>query len=103
MNFRPTAHPTAEGDTPRTLSLTIDGVRVGVRDGDTLLSVLLRERGHVRRAEFGAPPRLRAGFCLMGACQDCWITLGGGNRVRACTTLAKADMQIITDTGHDNA
>jgi len=102
MIFRPTAHPLSKGETPRTLSVFLDGVRVAARDGDTLLSVLLRERGHVRRAEFGTPV-LRAGFCLMGACQDCWVSLADGERVRACTTLALAGMQIITETGHDPA
>lgn len=100
MAFRPTAYPIAEGATPRALSVVIDGVRVGARDGDTLLSVLLRERGHVRQAEFGVPV-LRAGFCLMGACQDCWVTLAGGRRVRACTTLARDGMQVVTGNGDD--
>ena len=30
-----------------------------------------RLRGALRAAEFG--PEARAGFCLMGACQDCWV------------------------------
>lgn len=101
MTFRPVAHPIALGQTPP-LALSIDGTPVTARAGDTLLSVLLRARGHVRKAEFGTPV-LRAGFCLMGACQDCWVSLAGGERVRACTTLARAGMQIITDTGHDPA
>lgn len=99
MTYRPTAHPLAEGDMPRTLPVFIDSVRVLARDGDTLLSVLLRERGHVRQAEFGTPI-LRAGFCLMGVCQDCWISLSDNRRVRACTTYAEAGMQIVTKDGH---
>jgi len=101
MTFRPVAHPIVPGEMPP-LVLSIDGTPVNARAGDTLLSVLLRARGHVREAEFGTPV-LRAGFCLMGACQDCWVSLADGERVRACTTLARAGMQIITETGHDPA
>jgi predicted molibdopterin-dependent oxidoreductase YjgC len=85
---------------PRSVSIDVDGVAVAARAGDTLLSVLLRERGYVRRAEFGNPD-LRAGFCLMGGCQDCWISLAGGERVRACTTLARDGMKLVTDDCHD--
>ena len=101
MRFRPVCHPVAGSGTSRSLILSIDGAVVSAREGDTLLSVLLRERGHVRLAEFGAEPRHRAGFCLMGACQDCWIGLADGRRVRPCTTLAQQGMHIVTGT--DNA
>jgi aerobic-type carbon monoxide dehydrogenase small subunit (CoxS/CutS family) len=54
----------------------------------------------VRAAEFedGA----RAGFCLMGACQDCWVSLEDGTRLRACTSFVAEGMRIVTqrDAGH---
>ncbi|MNT80018.1 hypothetical protein D3C72_2194240 [compost metagenome] len=37
----------------------------------------------------------RAGFCLMGACQDCWVQLAGGQRLRACSTLAEDGMALV--------
>jgi NADH dehydrogenase/NADH:ubiquinone oxidoreductase subunit G len=43
-------------------------------------------------SEFGDGPR--AGFCLMGACQDCWVAVEGMGRVRACTTLAQDGMAV---------
>ena len=99
MTFRPVAHPIVPGETPP-LALSIDGTPVNARAGDTLLSVLLRARGHVRHAEFGTPV-LRAGFCLMGACQDCWVGLEGGGRLRACTALVQDGMRIETGlSGH---
>src|SRR5262249_59922034 len=72
-------------------------IRVGDRpvealEGDTLLTALLVAGTHLRQSEFGDGPR--AGFCLMGACQDCWVTLTGGGRVRACTTLAEDGMLL---------
>jgi aerobic-type carbon monoxide dehydrogenase small subunit (CoxS/CutS family) len=39
----------------------------------------------------------RAGFCLMGACQDCWVWLADGSRLRACTTLLAEGMQVRTE------
>jgi predicted molibdopterin-dependent oxidoreductase YjgC len=76
------------------LRLTIDGRAVDAVQGDSLLAVLLLNGRSVRRLEFGGEPR--AGFCLMGACQDCWVRLGDGDRVRACTTLAADGMAVRT-------
>ena len=39
---------------------------------------------------------MRAGFCLMGACQDCWVWLADGPRVRACTTPVAEGMHVLT-------
>jgi hypothetical protein len=30
----------------------------------------------------------------MGACQDCWVVLADGRRLRACTTLAEDGMAL---------
>jgi D-hydroxyproline dehydrogenase subunit gamma len=35
----------------------------------------------------------------MGACQDCWVQLEGGERLRACATLLTEGMRIITGRG----
>ena len=55
---------------------------------------LLCSGRRVRDSEFG--DGARAGFCLMGACQDCWVRDGAGRRVRACTTPAVDGMDIVT-------
>jgi D-hydroxyproline dehydrogenase subunit gamma len=60
--------------------------------GDTLLTALLLAGAHLRHSEFGDGPR--AGFCLMGACQDCWVSLADGRRVQACTTMAEDGMAL---------
>ena len=51
------------------LSLLIDGAPASALEGDTLLVALLMHGRRVRTSEFG--DGTRAGFCLMGACQDC--------------------------------
>lgn len=63
------------------------------RAGDTLLTAILAgEGGFLRQSEFGDGPR--AGFCLMGACQDCRVVVEGQGRVRACTTLCVPGMRV---------
>lgn len=77
------------------VEITIDGRRATALRGDTVLTVLLVEGGHVRRSEFG--DGVRAGFCLMGACQDCWVWTADGQRIRACTTEIVEGMHILTE------
>ena len=83
----------AEDQRPR-LTLFVDGVAIEALAGDTLLTAMLVNGRRVRESEFGDGPR--AGFCVMGACQDCWVTVGGSQRVRACTTPAVDGMRIVT-------
>jgi predicted molibdopterin-dependent oxidoreductase YjgC len=76
-----------------TIRLRIDGLEIEARQGDTLLTAILAAGlGHVRRSEFG--DGMRAGFCWMGACQDCWVVVAGLGVRRACSTLAEAGMQV---------
>jgi hypothetical protein len=83
----------AETDRPA-LALQIDGQAAVALAGDTLLVALLSHGRRVRDSEFGDGPR--AGFCLMGACQDCWLWTPGGERLRACSTVVEAGMSVLT-------
>ena len=83
----------------KTVSIEIDGKKSHALEGDTLLVALLTNVGHLRASEFGDGPR--AGFCLMGACQDCWVSTASGKRLRACSTIVVSGMQIVT--GHSEA
>jgi D-hydroxyproline dehydrogenase subunit gamma len=76
----------------RPIRITVGDRTIEALDGDTLLTALLLAQGHLRNSEFGDGPR--AGFCLMGACQDCWVALADGRRLRACTTLAVDGMAL---------
>jgi hypothetical protein len=72
----------------------LDGEMQSALAGDTVLTAMLAS-GHVlRTSEFGPEPR--AGFCLMGACQDCWVWQEEGSRVRACSTPVTEDMRLRT-------
>lgn len=75
------------------LAITVDGAPVAAKRGDTLLTAILAAGlGHLRTSEFGDGPR--AGFCLMGACQDCWVRVEGIGTRRACTTPAEDGMAV---------
>ena len=76
------------------LRLTIDGAPATALAGDTLLVALLMHGRRVRTSEFG--DGTRAGFCLMGACQDCWVWDDAGQRLRACSTPVVEGMSVRT-------
>ena len=85
-------------ETDRTaVSFKLDGAPVTALEGDTLLTAVLASDDHLRESEFG--DGLRAGFCLMGACQDCWVNVEGSGRVRACTTAITEGMRVSRRMG----
>ena len=77
------------------LRFVLDGSEHRALAGDTVLSAVLSVAPALRRSEFG--PEARAGFCLMGACQDCWVWTGEGERLRACSTAVRPGMDIRTE------
>jgi predicted molibdopterin-dependent oxidoreductase YjgC len=83
----------AETARPRT-SFVLDGAPVDALAGDTLLTAILTHQRQLRVSEFSGEPR--AGFCLIGACQDCWVRSEDGKPMRACSTRVEAGMRVIT-------
>ena len=81
----------AETDRP-VVSFMLDGAPAAAFAGDTLLTAVLALGGYLRANEFGNG--LRAGFCLMGACQDCWVKVEGLGRVCACTTPISEGLSV---------
>jgi hypothetical protein len=76
------------------VAFVLDGQPARGLQGDTLLTAMLRAGAHVRESEFG--DGRRSGFCLMGACQDCWVWTEEGGRLRACSTLLTDGLRIVT-------
>ena len=79
------------------IAFELDGRACTALEGDTVLTAILTQASALRRAEFSGAPR--AGFCLMGACQDCWVQLADGERLRACTTFLEPGMRVRTGAG----
>jgi aerobic-type carbon monoxide dehydrogenase small subunit (CoxS/CutS family) len=76
------------------VAFTLDGQPAHAMAGDTVLTAVLTQCGQLRRNEFSGTPR--AGFCMMGACQDCWILTADGARLRACSTFIEPGMALLT-------
>ncbi|MDM0055272.1 (2Fe-2S)-binding protein [Variovorax fucosicus] len=79
----------------------LDGVPRTALAGDTVLTAVLTHTGQLRRNEFSGAPR--AGFCMMGACQDCWVRTVDGERLRACSTFVQPGMSLVTGTVQEAA
>ncbi|QND56115.1 (2Fe-2S)-binding protein [Mesorhizobium huakuii] len=76
------------------LHFFLDGEIRSALAGDTVLTAMLASGHALRMSEFGPEPR--AGFCLMGACQDCWVWQEEGPRLRACSTLITQGIRLRT-------
>jgi hypothetical protein len=102
MPHVPCLHRVAEATDRERVPFTIDGAPATALAGDTVLTAVLTQGGQLRRNEFSGLPR--AGFCMMGACQDCWIaTESEGERLRACSTFIAPGMALSPEgTAHDD-
>jgi len=78
----------------KSLTISVDGAPVPALEGDTVLVAMLASGDHLRHSEFG--DGRRAGFCLMGACQDCWVWTADGQRLRGCTTFVTDGLSLST-------
>ncbi|MBS7707847.1 (2Fe-2S)-binding protein [Chelatococcus asaccharovorans] len=78
----------------KTVALVVDDIKVTAMVGDTVMTAILLSGSRLRLSEWGDGPR--AGFCMMSACQDCWIWTEDGTRLRACSTPASDGMRLRT-------
>lgn len=76
------------------LAFVCDGRPLTGRVGDTVATALLvAGMAHRRDAGTGAP---RGPYCLMGACQECRVTIDGVSDRRACRETLAEGMVIET-------
>ena len=83
---------------PVTVSFTVDGQPITCPEGLTVAAALL----HAGRTCLRETPRLRAPrslFCGMGVCFDCVMEIDGRPGVRACVTIARDGMRVVTLNG----
>ena len=96
MSGQPTGRLRRLAETARApVTIRVDGVPVTALAGDTVLVAVLAAGRVLRQADFGGGDR--AGFCLMGACQDCWVWNAEGGRLRACSTEVLEGMAVSTN------
>ena len=82
-----------QGDQPR-VAVNVDGAPIEARAGESVLAAVLTARSALGTRDFESLPR--AGFCLMGACQDCWIWTEDGTRLQACLTPVSEGMRLLS-------
>ena len=86
-------HRVAEGNR-KPVSFVLNGRPLKAMAGDTVLTAVLTHSAQLRFSEFSG--EARAGFCMMGACQDCWVATESGRRLRACSTFIEEGMRLVT-------
>ncbi len=59
------------------------------------MTALLTQGHMLRRTDLSGAPR--AGFCVMGACQDCWVATEDGARLRSCLSLVESGMRLVVN------
>jgi predicted molibdopterin-dependent oxidoreductase YjgC len=84
------------------VAITIDGVPVTARDGDTVAAALFAAGMIACRATpvTGAP---RGPYCMMGACFDCLVEIDGRPNVQGCMTRVAPGMRIVTRRAEDHS
>ncbi|MCU0603296.1 MAG: (2Fe-2S)-binding protein [Desulfobacterales bacterium] len=80
------------------VALSVNGIPVKAYSGETVFAVLLAEgiralRHPVKKNSETA----RGGFCGMGVCQECRVTIDGVPDRRACMTEVRQGMEVVTD------
>lgn len=73
--------------------LVVDGIAVEAWEGESVLVAILAAGIALHPLEESGA---RAGFCLMGACQECAVWREDGTTLRACTTRISDGMRIVT-------
>jgi len=80
---------------PERIALTVNGQRVNVPAGSTVLAALtLAGASACRRSVTGQP---RGALCGMGVCFECRVTIDGVAHRRSCQILCEQGMEVRTD------
>jgi predicted molibdopterin-dependent oxidoreductase YjgC len=82
----------------RSVTIRVNGRPVAAHAGETLFAALLAAGIKVlRRSVKGPTTTARGGFCGMGICQECRVTVDGLPDRRACMTEVHEGMEVFTD------
>jgi predicted molibdopterin-dependent oxidoreductase YjgC len=84
----------------RQITIHVDGRPIAAYSGETLFAVLCAE-GIIalRPAHRSSAETARGGFCGMGVCQECRVTVDGMPDRRACMTPVREGMEVVVDAG----
>lgn len=86
----------------KTVTISIDGVRVEASEGDTVAAVLLRQKeSWTRLSPVSRAPR--GPYCMMGVCFDCLAIVDGVASVQTCLTPVRDGMRVERQRGRAEA
>jgi sarcosine oxidase subunit alpha len=82
----------------RPVTLRVNGRLVTAYSGETIFAVLCAEGIVALRSDSKNSAQAgRGGFCGMGVCQECRVTVNGLPDRRACMTEVREGMEVVTD------
>ena len=82
----------------RRITIHVDGRPVAAYSGETVFAALLAAGVTALRHPLkGQTETARGGFCGMGVCQECRVTVDGMPDRRACMTPVRDGMEVVTD------
>lgn len=80
------------------VTIRVNGALVAAYTGETLFAALLAAGIRTLRRSVNDPAKTaRGGFCGMGICQECRVTVDGLPDRRACMTAVREGMEVVTD------
>jgi sarcosine oxidase subunit alpha len=80
------------------ITIYVNGRCVTAYAGETLFAVLIVEGFRIFRPPVEHTSETAAGgFCGMGVCQECRVTVDGVADRRACMTAVRDGMEVVTD------
>ena len=80
------------------VTIRVNGRPVVAYCGETLFAALLAAGTRALRQSFKDQAKTpRGGFCGMGACQECRVTVDGRPDQRACMTEVREGMEVVND------
>ena len=80
------------------VTLTIDGTRVEVREGDTVAAAMLAaDVVQCRTTPVSGAPR--GPYCRMGVCFECLVTIDGAGNRQACLAHVREGMAVERQQG----
>jgi len=80
------------------VTIRVNGKPVAAHTGESLFAALLTAGIRtLRHSSKGQTKTARGGFCGMGVCQECRLTVDGAPDRRACMTEVAEGMEVVTD------
>lgn len=80
---------------PDAISITLNGARLSVPSGTTVLAAILSSGISIVRRSVSAEPR--GPLCAIGVCFECRATVNNERHTRTCQLLCAPEMDIRTD------